>query len=87
MSQRRTSSKRRRRSKKRGAVSSILGNLMIELIGFAALLFILFFVHSTPIDHPPSQVTLDRQTATWQVGNDVRAYVSELFGMQVQLPN
>lgn len=87
MSQRRTDSNRRKRSKNRKGVSTLFGNILVELIGFATLLIVLFFVNTTPVDNQPAQVISDRSTVSWQAGNDFRAYVSELFGMPVPFPN
>lgn len=87
MSQRQTYSNRRKRSKKKKVVSTVLGNLLVELVGFATLLIILFFVNTTPVDNHASPVISDRSTTVWTAGNDFRAYVSELIGMPVQFPN
>ena len=87
MSQRRTYSNRRKRSKNRKGVSTLFGNILVELIGFATLLIVLFFVNTTPVDSQSAQVISDRSTVSGQASNDFRAYVSELFGMPVPFAN
>jgi DNA phosphorothioation-dependent restriction protein DptG len=87
MSQRRTYSNRRKRSKNSKGVSTLFGNILVELIGFATLLIVLFFVNTTPVDSQSAQVISDRSTVSGQASNDFRAYVSELFGMPVPFAN
>ena len=87
MSQRRTKSTRRKRSSKNRRVSTVIGNLLLESLGFGVLMFVLFFIHTTPADTATSQIESNRLNDGWQDKNDFRAYVSELFATPIQLTN
>ena len=87
MSQRRTKSACRKRFKRNRRASTVIGNLLLESLGFGALLFVLFFINTTPADTATSQIDSNRSNAPWQDNNDFRAYVSELFATPIQLTN
>ena len=87
MSQRRSHSKRRNRSGKGKAASTLLGNLLVELVGFATLLIVLFFVHTTPVESQPLSAISDHPASAWSAGHEFCAYVSELLGIPISFPN
>ena len=87
MSQRRSPSKRRKRSGKAKPASTMLGNLLVELVGFATLLIVLFFVHTTPVESQPLTAISDRPASAWSVGHEFCAYISELLGIPISFPN
>lgn len=87
MSQRRSRSPRRNRSGTGKRISNLLGNILVELIGFATLLVVLFFVNTNPAENVSSRVNPDRPATVWRAGNEFGAYASELLGIPLSFPN
>lgn len=87
MSQRRPRSQRPSRSGTGKRISNLLGNILVELVGFATLLVVLFFVNTNPAENSSSTVSSDRPATVWRAGNEFGAYASELLGIPLSFPN